>query len=82
MKYVTPIATAAALSVAPVQAGTLTEPAVEEMIEMEDKSSSSTGILVPLLLLGVVAAVIASSDDDDDDNTITTTLPSPSQNDG
>ena len=65
MKKLLLSATAFAMAAASVNAGTLTEPVVEEAPEMEAKGSSSGGILVPLLLLGVVAAVIASGDDDE-----------------
>ncbi|GLQ33905.1 hypothetical protein GCM10007939_01880 [Amylibacter marinus] len=55
-----------ALSVTATQAGTLTDPAVEEIIEPAAEGSSANGILIPLLILGVAIALVASSDDDDD----------------
>ncbi|GLQ35584.1 hypothetical protein GCM10007939_18670 [Amylibacter marinus] len=57
-------------SASAVIAGTLTEPAVEEMVKVEEAGSSSSGILIPLLIVAVVAAVIASSDDDDDNASV------------
>ena len=61
-------ATTFAMATTSINAGTLTEPIVEEVMEpeMAAKGSSSGGVLVPLLLLGVVAALIASSKDDED----------------
>ena len=63
MKYIAPIA-AAALTITSANAGTLTEPVIEE-VETVEAGSSSGGILLPLLLLGAVALVVASGDDDE-----------------
>ena len=60
------LAAATLFSATAVKAGTLTEPVIEEVVEMTEKGSSSTGLLIPLLILGAVAALIASNGDDDE----------------
>lgn len=72
MKKLLLSATAFAMATFSANAGTLTEPVVEEVMEpeMEAAGSSSGGILIPLLILAGVAALIASNGDDDDDDTV------------
>lgn len=66
MKKLLLSATAFAMASFSANAGTLTEPVIEEVKEpeMATGSSSSGGVLIPLLLLAAVAALIASNDND------------------
>lgn len=63
MKYLTPIAAAAIAVSSVAQAGTLSEPVIEEMVEAEAATSRSTGIIIPLLLIGALVLLVSQDDD-------------------
>ncbi|GLQ34989.1 hypothetical protein GCM10007939_12720 [Amylibacter marinus] len=63
MKYIAPTA-ALVMSATQAVGGTLTDPAVEEIIEPATQAGSSANWIIPVLMIGAVAALASRSGND------------------